>query len=298
MKKYKQAITLVKNNRGCYIIDTVKGCAAGALFEGKGCYGDCYAKSIASRYGFDFETTQARKFENDDSGQMFLFGLIDRTHTEEIIRQIKKADMPFIRIGEMGDPSFEWEHTLEVCKEISTAGKPIVIITKHWKPIPDSLLQSLSELKGLCINTSASALDTDEQTEYRLVQYERLKPFCNSVLRIVSCDFNKDNPEGLRRSVIQDRLFKAEKVIDTVFRPSASNPFVVSGVINTEKVKFLKKECIASVHKKDTYFGMCGTCPEMCGINLAETCIDAIRARSGDLQRPALHVPDGGAWSR
>jgi hypothetical protein len=268
MKNYKQAITLVKNNRGCHIIDTVKGCAAGALFEGKGCYGDCYAKSIASRYGFDFEDYQIRKFENQDDGQMFLFGLTDKTHTNEIIRQIKAADMPFIRIGEMGDPSFDWKHTIEVCEEISVAGKPIVIITKHWKVIPDDLLKRVKALKGLCINTSASALDTDEQTEHRVIQYERLKPYCNSVLRIVSCAFNKDNPEGLARSVVQDRLFMAEKVLDTVFRPSASNPFVTSGVIKTEKVRFLKKDCIASVRNKATYFGLCGTCPEMCGVNL------------------------------
>lgn len=268
MKTYKQAITLAKNNRGCYIIDTVKGCAAGALFEGKGCYGDCYAKNIASRYGFDFENYQSRGFENGHDGQMYMFGLTDKTHTEEIIRQIKAADMPFIRIGEMGDPSFDWQNTVEVCAEIAVAGKPIVIITKHWKPIPDALLAQLKALPGLCINTSASALDTDEQTAYRVAQYERLKPYCNSVLRIVSCEFNKENPEGLRRSVVQDRLFKAERIIDTVFRPSAGNPFVTSGVIKTEKVMFLKKNCLASVQNKGTYFGLCGTCPDMCGITV------------------------------
>lgn len=270
MKTYKSAITLNRNSRGCYILDTVKGCLAGALFEGKGCYGDCYAKNIASRYGFDFENVQSRKFENEDDGQLFFFGLTDKTHTNEIVRQIKAADMPFIRIGEMGDPSFDWENTIEVCNEIAVSGKPIVIITKHWKPIPETLLENLSVLKGLCINTSASALDTIEQTDYRLTQFERLKPYCNSILRIVSCEFNKDNPEGMARSIIQNRIFNvgAEKIIDTVFRPSASNQFVTGGVIKTEKVKFLRKDCLASVHKKNTYFGMCGTCPEMCGINV------------------------------
>ena len=239
MKNYKSKITLIKNSRGCYILDTVKGCSAGALFGGNGCYDDCYAKNIATRYGFDFENVQSRKFENEDDGQMYFFGLSDKTHTNEIIGQIRAADMPFIRIGEMGDPSFDWENTIEVCREIAVAGKPIVIITKHWKPIPDALLLDIA---GICINTSASALDTDEQTEYRLAQFERLKPYCNSVLRIVSCEFNQDNSEGLRRSKIQDRLFAHEPVIDTVFRPSAHNHFVVNEIIKVEKVRFLRKD--------------------------------------------------------
>ena len=273
MKTYKLAITLVKNSRGCYIIDTVKGCPAGALFEGRGCYGDCYAKSIASRYGFDFENFQVREFQNN-SPQMDLFGFTDKTHTDHIISQIRGADMPFIRIGEMGDPSLDWNHTLEVCNEIACAGKPIVIITKHWKEIPDELLGSL---KGLCINTSASALDTDAQIEYRVSQYERLNPYCNSVLRIVSCDFNRDNEEGLRRALIQERLFKADKVIDTVFRPSADNHFVVNGIINVEKVRFLKKDMLASRRNKSTYFGRCETCPEMCGINVKQSLFSEVK---------------------
>lgn len=266
MKTYKHAITLIKNSRGCYILDTVKGCPAGALFEGRGCYGDCYAKSIASRYGFDFESFQLRQFQNNDP-QLDLFGFTDKSHTDHIISQIRAADMPFVRIGEMGDPSLDWAHTLDVCNEIACAGKPIVIITKHWKEIPD---ERLGDLKGLCINTSASALDTDAQIEYRLGQYERLKPYCNSVLRIVSCDFNRGNEEGERRAIIQERLFKADKVLDTVFRPSADNHFVLNGSINVEKVRFLKSSGLASVYNKDTYFGRCETCPDMCGITTTE----------------------------
>jgi hypothetical protein len=268
MKNYKSAITISKNNRGCYIIDTVKGCAAGALHGGKGCYGDCYAKNIASRYGFDFEDYKTRDFVAADDGQMYMFDLEDETHKQEILKQIRAADMPFIRIGEMGDPSFEWEHTINVCEQISVAGKPIVIITKHWKPITTELLERMKAIDGLCINTSASALDTDDQIEYRVGQYERLKPYCNSVLRIVSCDFNLDNPDGARRAELQKKLFQATKTIDTVFRPGAGNFFVTSGIIKTQKVKFLKKDCIASVHNQEAYFGRCETCPDMCGIAL------------------------------
>lgn len=266
MKTYKEDITLNKNSRGCYILDTVKGCPAGALNEGKGCYGDCYAKNIATRYGFDFEQVRERRF-NNETDQIYLFGLSDKTHTNKIIKEIAASDMPFVRIGEMGDPSLAWDHTIKVCSEIAGAGKPIVIITKHWKNIPVRLLGEISKL-DICINTSVSALDNHKELEHRLRQFENLKKYCHSVLRIVSCDFNREHHDGLDRAIIQEELFKigGEDVIETVFRPSPTNHFVVKKIINTSKVRFLRKDTLASVYNKKTYFGMCSTCPDMCGI--------------------------------
>lgn len=266
MKTYKNEITLNKNSRGCYIIDTVKGCAAGALYGGKGCYGYCYAKSIADRYGFDFLTIKTRKFD-DDSGQTDLFGFRDNAHKARIIREIKAADMPLVRIGEMGDPSFAWAHTLNVCEDISVAGKSIVIITKHWKVIPDDALKTVEKL-NLCINTSVSALDNEREIEHRLEQFERLKAVCNSVLRIVSCDFNRENADGFDRAIVQEELFKigGPTCIDTVFRPGPQNPFVVKNIIKTKRVRFLKKDVLASVYNGTTYFGTCQDCPDLCGI--------------------------------
>ncbi len=269
MKKYKELITLNQNSRGCYIIDTVKGCSpGGALYGNRGCYGDCYAKNIADRYGFDFLDVKMRRFdENND--QLYLAGFKDEDHKNRIIRQIMAADMPFIRIGEIGDPSLNWEHTLSVCRDIQRAGKPIVIITKHWKTIPNDALKDMANL-SLCINTSVSALDNQKELEHRLNQFERLKSVCHSVLRIVSCDFNRDNVDGFDRAIIQEELFKiaGADCIDTVFRPSNNNHFVVKGIINTTKVKFMRSIVLASVYNKDTYRGMCQTCPEMCGVNL------------------------------
>ena len=264
MKTYKEEITLITNSRGCDIIDTVKGCPAGALYDGRGCYGDCYAKNIADRYGFDFLKVRLRKFQQDEV-QLMLVGFKDRDHANQIVKGIRESSMPFVRIGEMGDPSLAWEHTLEVCSEIADAGKPIMIITKHWKPIPDALLTQVEKL-NLCVNTSASALDTSEEVEYRVAQFERLKSVCKSVLRIVSCDFNTDNHEGLERHRVQEELFKRSPHLDTVFRPSNDNPFLTRGVIRAKRVKFLRVETLASVRNQSTYFGMCPTCPDMCGV--------------------------------
>lgn len=261
MKAFKGEITLNRNSRGCYILDTVKGCNI-VNTRPRGCYDDCYAKNIADRYKFDFGSPVKRDFPRSDY-QPSLFGFKDSEHASRMVKAIRKIKMPFVRIGEMGDPSEDWWHTLAVCEEIRPAGKPIVIITKHWHPIPEELLPTLA---GICINTSVSALDAEKDLAYRLGQYNRLKPHCKSVLRIVSCNFNMENEEGERRQRVQEKLFENAGSIDTVFRPSPSNPFLVAGVIKAEKKKFLGANMLASVYNPDTYFGRCETCPDMCGV--------------------------------
>jgi hypothetical protein len=263
---FKGIITLNKNNRGCYILDTVKGCSY-VNKEAGGCYGDCYANNIASRYGMDFGQPVKRCFESREPLQMFFDGFSDVAHESEIIKAIKKIEMPFVRIGEMGDPSEDWEHTARVCKIISQAEKPIVIITKHWKCAPDSVKNILSEC-NVCINTSVSALDTTEQIEHRLRQYFYFKRFCKSVLRIVSCEFNTDNEEGERLNTIQNYLFRigGNDIIETVFRPSKKNKLVQEGVIKTEKVQFLGSKVLASLRDKNQFMGYCSECPDMCGV--------------------------------
>ena len=67
---------------------------------------------------------------------------------------------------------------------------------------------------------------------------------------------------------MQEKLFSNENVIDTVFRPSAKNPLVTNGIINVEKVKFLKQNVLASMYNKNAYFGRCENCTDMCGINI------------------------------
>jgi hypothetical protein len=43
MKEYKNIISLSKNERGIWDLDTIKGCKSGLLENPKGCYSDCYA---------------------------------------------------------------------------------------------------------------------------------------------------------------------------------------------------------------------------------------------------------------
>jgi len=266
MKQFTNKITLAKNSRGCYILDTIKGCSGCNELRPLGCYDNCYAQNIASRYRFDFQNPVKRNFVRDKSSPM-LFDFYDEEHMGDIIRQIRSSSMPFVRIGEMGDPSEDWEHTLDICGAISIADKPIVIITKHWKTLTDSQLDNI-RLLNLYVNTSISALDTDDEIEYRLSQYNRLKPYCNSILRVVSCDFNTSTQAGKKAALIQESLLANKRVIETVFRPNKENRLVKNNTINISKVRFLRSNVLASMRNDDLYLGMCDTCPDMCGLSV------------------------------
>lgn len=254
MREYLTKISLVRNSREVYILDTSLGCASGMRHNQRGCYGDCYAAKSAKLYGYDFSKTVLRDFENEQ-------------HRRRVMNQINRAKLDFIRIGGSGDPSENWPHTIKILKQIDKCNKEIVIITKHWTVFPDEFLHYLSTI-NICFNTSVSALDNFEQLNRSIEQYERLKPFCKSVLRVVSCDFNLENEVGKRLAAIQDTLFSKDTVLDTVFRPSKSNPLVTSGVINIKDGFFMGKKTVMSQRSRKTYTGKCSKCKEMCGMNM------------------------------
>ena len=262
MKQFSDTITLVKNGRGVWDLDPTKGCASGISHNPKGCYGSCFAAAYSYRYGYDFSKTVLRDFENE-------------AHEYRIINQINKIDSTFIRMGVSGDPSENWEHTIKICKKVAQCNmvlyvaymKAIVIITKHWNDLTDRQLSTLSGM-NVCINTSVSALDEPDLLEHRLTQYDRLKGYCKSVLRIVSCDFNTHNATGKKLDSVQCELFDNDNTLDNILRVSPGNELVLSGLINIERVKFLSTLCYVSLHNKHTYFGKCSNCPEMCGLTL------------------------------
>lgn len=264
MRTYKNIISLSKNERGIWDLDTIKGCESGLIENEKGCYNDCYAYKTAKRYGIDFSKSIERYFENE-------------AHKKSVIKQIEKIDMPFIRIGCAGDPSENWEHTINIIKQIRESSqlslfdisskKQIVIITRHWKKLTDLQLIEISKY-NICINTSVSALDNNKLIKNSLDEYNRLKPYCKSVLRIVSCDFNEDNETGKIMSEIQRKLFKNELTIDTVFRPSKNNDFVKDGIINVKKMSFMNSKQLISKMNKKAFIGKCQNCLEMCGLNI------------------------------
>lgn len=263
MRTYKPIISLSKNERGIWDLDTIKGCKSGLVENKKGCYGDCYAFKTAKRYGIDFSKSIERYFINE-------------AHRKQIVKQIEKIDMPFIRIGCSGDPSENWEHTINIIKDLKienqlslfdiSSKKEIVIITRHWKKLTDEQLEILSKF-NVVFNTSISALDDEDLIKDCLNEYKRIKKYCKSILRIVSCDFNEKNIIGKEKAEIQRQLFKNDRIIDTVFRPSKNNFYLKNNIINAKKMGFMKSKALVSKYNKKTFLGKCENCLEMCGLN-------------------------------
>lgn len=251
MREYKNTITLTKNGRGIWTLDTIIGCKSGLEKDKKGCFSDCYASRNARIYGYDFSKNVLRHFK-------------DYKHLQSIIKKINNLDFEFIRIGNSGDPSEDWEHTINIIEQLKPINKEIVIITKHWKKLNLEQLERLKNL-NICINTSISALD--ENLHENIEQYEILKKYCKSILRVVSFDFNVKNKKGIYYSLLQDWIFNNYEVLDTVFRTSKSNKLYKDGIINIKETKFLGKKCYVSKYNKKTYFGNCINCIEKCGIN-------------------------------
>lgn len=246
MPEYKNTIQLVQNARGIWDLDPFKGCEDGMNNNSGGCWGTCYAAKIAKARGYDFGKSVYRYFESDK-------------HLQSVCKKL--IGLPFVRLGVMCDPSHDWEHTLDIVGKISPYNQNIVIITKHWKEMSQGQLEHLTLFKGLCINTSVSALDTQKQIEHRVSWYNRLKAYCNSVLRVNTADFTNS-----RLKELQNQLLTNTDVIDNILRFPLNHPLVKGKVINLKKYKFLNSDVYASKHDDNVYFGHCSTCPDQCGI--------------------------------
>lgn len=252
MREYSNKISITKNSRGIYSLDTSIGCASGMNNEDGGCYNDCYAAKSAKLYGYDFSKTILRSFINEK-------------HRIKVVSQINKIKLDFIRIGTSGDPSENWEHTISIIKQIDMCNKQIVIITKHWTNLSIEQLEYLGTI-NVCINTSVSALDKPHLLSNSIDQYNILKKYCKSILRIVSCDFNLSNEIGNKLSIIQNELFKNDDIIDTILRLNRKNELIKNGIINVKESTFLGKKALISKFNRNTYFGKCSNCHEMCGV--------------------------------
>lgn len=252
MKEYKNTITLAKNGRGIWTLDPIMGCKTGLEKNSKGCFSDCYAARTARIYGYDFSKNVLRYFNNEK-------------HLKSIINKINKLDFDFIRMGNSGDPSEDWEHTISILEKLKGINKEVVIITRHWNKLNINQLERISKL-NVCINTSISPIDDDLHSS--IEQYEILKKYCKSILRCVSFDFNTKNSKGMEYSMVQDWVFNTYDVLDTVFRCSKSNPLYKDGIIRIKETKFLGKKCNISKFNRKTYFGNCDNCIEKCGVNM------------------------------
>ncbi len=252
MRNYTNKITLTKNGRGIWTLDPIMGCKTGLEKNKKGCFSDCYAARNAIIRGFDFSKNTLRYFESEK-------------HLKSIIKKINSLDFEFIRMGNSGDPSEDWNHTINVIEQLKGINKPIVIITRHWNKLTQDQLKIISQ-QNITINTSISAIDDDLHNNIQ--QFEIIKSYCKSILRVVSFDFNLENEKGRDYNLLQDWIFNTYDVLDTVFRCSKSNPLYKEGIINIKETNFLTGKCYVSKYNPKAYFGNCINCLEKCGINM------------------------------
>jgi len=254
VQEYSPYISLTQNSRGVYSLDTSIGCFSGLRNSVNGCFNDCYAANSAKRYGYDFAKTILRDFKNEK-------------HRKLIVKQINQSKFDFIRIGTSGDPSENWEHTINILRKIDKCNKQIVIVTKHWGLLNTDQLKYFATI-NLCVNTSVSALDPNKLLNERLAEFEKLKRYCKSILRVVTFNFNLENDVGRRLNKIQNKLLKTDEVLETVFRVSSNNPLITRGVIVANKVKFIKGDVLCSKLNNETFFGECKFCDKACGVNI------------------------------
>ena len=164
----------------------------------------------------------------------------------------------------MGDPSHDWDWTVDLCAWLGKFKTPVVI-TKHWLAMSDDHAMAL-RAAGAIVNTSTSALDTEAERDCRVGQFDRLRHLgVRSVLRIVSCKFgDTETGRGLRD--IQDRLFWHSPAIDNPLRIPNSDPRVLAGDIMTQRRRDLGGGSTISMCDNRTHIGICANCPDRCGM--------------------------------
>jgi hypothetical protein len=229
-------------------VDTVKGCEHGMkAYPNGGCYGQCYAAKMARLYGFDFSVAVSRK-------------QVDRGVIERVV---KHHSLDWFRTGCMGDPSHDWDWTVEVCDWLGCFKIPVVV-TKHWKPMSEDHVKALRSC-GAVVNTSTSALDTEAERDYRVGQFYRMKDAgVSSVLRIVSCQFGL-TCDLKAMNKIQEGLFYHRPHIDNPLRVPTTAGCVRDGSVLTQPFKDLGARVSISIASNHSYIGGCDECPDQCG---------------------------------
>ena len=249
---YHDALTVAVNHKGVIDVDTVKGCTLGMrAYPDGGCYGECYARKIAFRYGINFNVSISRKF-------------VDwREHRDLCIRQLISQTMTWYNVGVAGDPSHDWNNTISIITCLHYAHKTAVIITKHWIGLSDEQISRLTEL-DVVIHTSTSGMDSDEEIKHRVIQIKRLRRYgIHSINRVVTCDYGNSTWAVCCKEK-QDYLLSLEPVVDNPFRVSLNNLHVLSGEIKVIRRNDSIGGTLISMHSRSTYIGHCKLCPEQC----------------------------------
>lgn len=255
---YSDTLTAHVNRKGVLDVDVVKGCTVGVAVHGQaGCYQACYAASAARFRGIDFSTAVVRKVHN-------------RGQARAIERSVRTTPRGFFRVGTMGDPCHAWEETVRTVEWLAPHAIPVVI-TKHWHKASDDHMRRMAS-SGVILNTSISALDSTIHLAGRIAEMRRYARFGGaSIARVVSCDFNTDNPIGERMHQTQKRLFDFRPLIDNPLRVPSTHHLVTGGVIRLRKTKDISAiRSISIPPYSRAHLGHCSGCSDLCGAGLLD----------------------------
>ena len=264
MKQYNDILSVNTNRKGVLDVDTVKGCSHGMKKYPKGgCYGLCYASKVSRFYGFDFSKSVVRHN-------------IDKRVVEN---QLINHRSPWVRIGTMGDPSFDWDFTANVCEWLSRFKTPVVI-TKHWENMSSCHVNHFKKINAV-INTSTSPLDTDKEISHRINTFKYLKEQgLNSVLRVVTAKFGPTD-KGQALDYKQSKILKNNPIIDNPLRIPKTDHRVISGDIIVKRHVDMGGGSTVSVSNSNAYLGTCITCPDQCGVNFKKVWIGGYEMAKG-----------------
>ena len=252
MKEYLPVLSATVNLKGVLDIDTVKGCKHGMNeYPNGGCYGLCYACKLATIRGYDFKKSIVRRVLPENR--------------KKIESTVKNHPLNWFRIGVMGDPSYDWDHTLSVCNWLGKFKTPVVV-TKHWVELSEKQIKKM-KINNVVINTSISPLDSEKEIDYRLGMFNKLLGLgVRSVLRVVSVATG-ETENGVLIKNKQDKILKNNPIIDNPLRITKTDKRVISGDIKITKRMDLNSLQNISINKKTAFIGRCSICPDQCGVN-------------------------------
>jgi hypothetical protein len=197
-------VRIIGNHKTDGAIDPVRGCTGCELTS------DCYARKMA-RIGRTEHGTPIRQ-------------ILDSVFLAKQVKRYAQHSHSWIRIGCVGDPSFDWELTTDVCRIVHDAGVTPVIVSKIHQEIPRDLAASIAETSLLQV--SVSGLQTERQRETRLTTLLRHRTLGGRVgMRFVSARWLEGSaPDEEQRALTFWAQSHGVAILDTPLRLNRCGP--------------------------------------------------------------------------
>ncbi len=260
------------------ICDTVKGCAGRC----SGCYAKNSQGVMFGRIDFDIPVSQIL------NPALLRWDCMQLIWNEPKIR--------WVRIGVMGDPSFDWDLTAATAEIIAETGLTPVVITKFWK-IPSEETLTRMAIAGVKIHWSVIP-GYDEHPEVssrsrRIIQtlqkFNRMTKHENTFIRLCTFLFDANQEEGRLLWEAQEYFADTAKknnwrIIETPWKMEPNDPrwpYVDKTAYDkahsyADWSKKSRKETAGALYfhgdpyrEKDSWaigcVTTCGVCPNQCG---------------------------------